>query len=221
MPLESHPNRPDRPSWSDLVDLFFWSCAGLILYTLIPVLAIGSGILTITSGQPLWGAVLITLGILALIGRMYTASDLKESKQSTKPDVERENRDSPMDNITQPNPNPVEPQSRYPVLEFDIPLTSLVGWSPAQILARLGTPTRKSEGTTWIHEGKTYVRNSAGKIQQASGFGIVHNTIPFGEPYEEWIYKNVRGSTWILFVRGEPKSAAVVEVAKYPEGAIF
>lgn len=60
--------------WLDVFALSFWGCVVLFLYLLIPVLTILAGILTIKEGLVFWGAALIALGILALIGPFYATS---------------------------------------------------------------------------------------------------------------------------------------------------
>jgi threonine/homoserine efflux transporter RhtA len=58
----------------------------LILASLIPVLTILAGIVTLKEGLTFWGLALIALGFLALIGPFYVLSRRKEAtdKPATK-----------------------------------------------------------------------------------------------------------------------------------------
>ena len=69
--------------WSDIVAGSFWGCLFLFLLSVIPLLTILAGILTIKKGLLIWGVVIIILGALSLIGPFYRAAQSKgESEKS-------------------------------------------------------------------------------------------------------------------------------------------
>lgn len=73
-------------NWSDVFVLSFWGCFIVLLYSTIPLLTILAGILTIIQGLIFWGAAIIILGVLALIGPFYAAARSKAGEE--KPDPE-------------------------------------------------------------------------------------------------------------------------------------
>jgi hypothetical protein len=76
--------RPEKSAgirWSDVFAVSFFGCLMLALYSIIPLLTITAGILTIMRGLVFWGAAIIVLGVLALIGPFYAASRSKEAKE--------------------------------------------------------------------------------------------------------------------------------------------
>ena len=70
-----------RIGWPDVFALSFWGCVVLVLYSLIPVLTILAGVVTLKEGLGLWGLALILLGLLALIGPFYVLSRRKEATE--------------------------------------------------------------------------------------------------------------------------------------------
>ena len=129
------------------------------------------------------------------------------------------------DNI-QPNHAPPRLADRYPLREYDVALNDLIGWTRDQVLAKLGKPNSQGAGNRWSSgtgiDHKTFIREPSGKIVEMAVFGVVPKSIPVGAAYEEWVYHNVRGSTWLLFFIAEGKSPPkVVEVAPFPTGAVF
>ncbi len=70
-----------RIGWPDVFALSFWGCVVLVLYSLIPVLTILAGVVTLKEGLGLWGLALIGLGLLALIGPFYVLSRRKEDTE--------------------------------------------------------------------------------------------------------------------------------------------
>ena len=122
------------------------------------------------------------------------------------------------------NPPP-DPASRYPLREYDFSLHELVGWSGADVLARLGEANDESEGRTWAArdtEGaNSYARDGSGKIIRIHAFGVFPSTIAIGAPYVTWSYHDVRGMTWLLFLTRQVGGWVVAEVAQYDTGAVF
>jgi hypothetical protein len=66
-------------------------------------------------------------------------------------------------------------------------------------------------------------------LRPVAVFGPVPQRIPPGVPYRVWTYRNVQGTTWLLYFAMQPFGQAgaqdgppqVVEVGSYPEGAVF
>jgi hypothetical protein len=67
--------------WSDIVSVSFWAIVMLVLISLIPLLTIAAGVLTLTEGLIFWGVALIVLGILALVGPFFAASRSKANDE--------------------------------------------------------------------------------------------------------------------------------------------
>ena len=69
--------KASRIGWLDVFALSFWGCLILVLYSIIPLLTIIAGFLTIKRGLIFWGAAIIVLGMMALVGPFYAASRSK------------------------------------------------------------------------------------------------------------------------------------------------
>jgi hypothetical protein len=80
--MKSQFGKAHRIGWPDLFALSFWGCAMLILVSLIPVLTILAGVFTLAEGQSFWGLALIVLGLLALVGPFYVASQSKAAEET-------------------------------------------------------------------------------------------------------------------------------------------
>ncbi len=100
----------------------------------------------------------------------------------------------------------------------------MIGWSPDAVRSTLGAPTSIQSGRFWASRtpltgGNALQRNDQGELVPAALFGMLPQRIAPGVAYEEWIFRNVRGSVWILYISGKPQR--VVDVNMYPEGAVF
>ena len=74
-----HSGRSGSLRCSDIFALSFSGCLLLVLYSLIPLLMIVAGLLTIKKGLFFWGIIIIVLGVLALVGPFYAASRAKDA----------------------------------------------------------------------------------------------------------------------------------------------
>jgi hypothetical protein len=86
-----------RIGWPDVFALSFWGCVMLVLYSLIPVLTILAGVVTLKEGLGFWGLALIGLGLLALIGPFYVLSRRKEATE--KPAAKADDHTSPRNQV--------------------------------------------------------------------------------------------------------------------------
>jgi hypothetical protein len=121
---------------------------------------------------------------------------------------------------------PVSPASRYPLREPAFTVGNTVGWDEQRVVAALGKPDSRERGRYWLaRDGGVpphVERGADGTLRRAAVFGPLPCTIEPGVPYEVWLYCNVRGQTWALYLSaGEAGKRTVVETTAYPTGAVF
>lgn len=126
-----------------------------------------------------------------------------------------------------PPPVPSAPRGRpAPVRPAE-----LAGRDATRVLAVLGKPDRKKRGDLWLSpdrgDSQRVRRTADGKLERLAVFGPVPNTIPAGEPYEEWLYRNFDGNTWHVYLTlqaaapdGQRQPLRVAEVQVFPVGCV-
>lgn len=125
------------------------------------------------------------------------------------------------------NPQPPSPASRHPARASSLRVGQTVGLAAAALEAALGRPDSRRAGRCWLAPPGSaqphLERDAGGTLRPAAVFGPVPTRIPAGTAYEEWVYRNVGGMTWVLYLASaEPGSPlAVCEARQYPEGAVF
>jgi hypothetical protein len=104
---------------------------------------------------------------------------------------------------------------------------SLENQSEAEVLSRLGRPSRRERGNAWPSQrlGQNWI-SVQGDLRELPTFGPAPPPLAKGEPYVNWIYNNVAlpGSAEpyavILCLAGRRGSRRVVAVRSYPLGAV-
>lgn len=117
------------------------------------------------------------------------------------------------------NLNPPDLASCYPLRTYAVTLDELIGWPKERVIATLGRPNEKRQGRLWrpTTDPSMSIRvDHAGKVMTVHVFGHVPEHIPALTPYQEWIYHNVRGQTWVLYLARTP---AMGESSTGPETA--
>ena len=86
----------------------------------------------------------------------------------------------------------------------------VIGWPQEKVIATLGQPDGKNVGRSWSEppdpekphsSPKIVIVNCGGEIQEIGYvFGVIPQRIPALIPYERWIYENVQGQNWLLFM---------------------
>jgi len=90
-----------------------------------------------------------------------------------------------------------------------VTLNELVGWPAENVTATLGQPDEKEQGRFWRSPTDPFTSmtvDEAGKAWTVHVFGHVPKHIPALTPYEEWVYHNVHGQTWVLYLTRAPVS---------------
>ena len=114
-----------------------------------------------------------------------------------------------------------------PLREWACRPTELIDATETEVRQRLGEPDTRRPGRYWSDPARplpgTVERRPDGNLYSIAVFGPVPLRIPPGTPYRIWSYRNVQGVTWLLCFAGPPAGGPrrLVEVASYPEGAVF
>lgn len=98
---------------------------------------------------------------------------------------------------------PWDPDSRYPRRSYGFRVADIVGWSSVRVLRELGLPNEKRKGEAWRDDPAAkdvIVWTQAGTVMRCTVFGSVPHKIPPLQAYETWVYHNVRGMTWLLYL---------------------
>jgi hypothetical protein len=110
-----------------------------------------------------------------------------------------------------------------------------VGDTQEQIRDELGPPNTRERGRYWFSNQPdfcgTVERGEHGQMQPIAVFGPVPQRIQPGAPYEAWTYRNVQGTTWVLYFaapssvvdqsNAQPGPMQLVEYTGFPDGAVF
>lgn len=102
-------------------------------------------------------------------------------------------------------PAPPDPAGHYPRRTYPVRLEEVVGWTAERVLAELGEPNARGRGDAWGSPepmGFPLVQAPGGNVIRTHVFGPVPRRIEPLRPYETWVYHNVEGSTWVLYLTG-------------------
>jgi hypothetical protein len=84
-----------------------------------------------------------------------------------------------------------------------VDINQLTGWTDKQVVAALGKPDEKTDGRSWPAPelfGPPVMLTSSGEVMQSHVFGPGLPQIPAFTPYQTWMYYNVDGSNWVLYL---------------------
>ncbi|MBL9133376.1 MAG: hypothetical protein JNG86_19350 [Verrucomicrobiaceae bacterium] len=108
-------------------------------------------------------------------------------------------------------------------------LRDLIGWTADQVEQEIGPPDSAHPGNYWFAKteednlGKTYTRDSKGKIHPQHCFGPgVPQGIELGQDYTVWRFANIGHRTvCLVYLVKRPGGMTVFDVNAYPADAIF
>ena len=137
-----------------------------------------------------------------------------------------------MKSIPPPPIPPWSPRLRYRQRNYNFKIDDVVGWSAFHILLTLGWPNEIRKGQEWHTNPlsqNVIVRDLSGNMVKGVCFEPVPHTIPPLQAYQTWLYHNVRGMTWRLYITQKSHipilswflPRIIVEVYEHPTNAVF
>ena len=137
-----------------------------------------------------------------------------------------------MKSIPPPPIPPWSPSHRYSQRNYNFRIEDVVGWSKSHVLWTLGSPDEIRKGQEWHTNPPSQnviVGDSSGHLVKAVCFEPVPRRVPPLQAYQTWLYHNVRGMTWRLYITRKPHipilswflPRIVVEVYAHPTNAVF
>ncbi len=132
-------------------------------------------------------------------------------------------------------PSPIPPwhsNFRYRQRNYNFKIDNVIGWSDFHVLLTLGWPNEIRNGEEWQTTPPSQniiVRDGSGNMTKGFSFEPTPHRVPPLQAYQTWLYHNVRGMTWRLYITQKSPipllswflPRIVVEVYEHPTNAVF